>query len=120
MFVTEQGKALVQFLQENPDFNGSKEHMAKLPKKPSDGPGVQTLQDYAKMLELEHEALYKNLEDTEADFEVARLRVRLIKQYVETKKAELRIELAAQPEQELPLLEQMRSLDQLLKRNQGV
>lgn len=113
MLITEEGQALVTFLQAHPDFDGSIAAQKELLQSSK----VQNLSDYVKMLTLQYETLYQNIDDTELGYAIHQLKVRLIRQYVEGKKAELRTKMSEETEH--GLLEQMRNLDLLLKDNQG-
>lgn len=97
---------LMAFLQTNPDFNGG----AKAPSELAD------LQDYVKILLVIFEELYQNLETLELRYEAARLQVRLIEQYVKTKKQPLTAALeTADQKQTAEILQKVKALDALLK-----
>lgn len=121
MLVNEEGRTFLKFLKDHPDFNGSKAQLAKLPKLSSPASGVQNLQEYVTVLLLQYEALYKDLDTHELEYEVTRLKVRLIEQYVKTKKVDLVLKMRESDSEAetLPLLEQAKKLDALLKDNQG-
>lgn len=106
---------LLDFLQTHLDFNGSKEAQAQLTGASNEQGVMQKLQDYVTMLVLQYETLYQEIEDVELIYEVARLRTRLIEQYVKTKKAALIDQMRDGNEATmLHLLAQAKELDQLL------
>jgi len=75
MLVDENAKKLVVFLKEHLDFSGTE--------------GVEELRplaDYVKILSLEYEELYQDLELTELQFEAARRQAQLVDQYVKMQK----------------------------------
>ncbi len=83
---------------------------------------VQSLQDYAKILALQHEELYGDVEDLELDYEVIRLQARLIEQYIKTEKAKLTVQLRAHSADEAAtrqILTRVRELDTLRNQSQG-
>jgi DNA primase len=74
--------------------------------------------DYAKMLALQYEALYQDVDDRELGFEVIRLQARLVEKYVKTKKTEIISKLAdSSASQEQELLKKAKDLDLLLKQS---
>jgi DNA primase len=82
MLMDESGRQLLVFLQHNPDFTG--------------GPEVESLRpiaDYVKILSLEYEELYQDLELTELQYEAARKQAQLVDQYVKMQKPFLDIAL---------------------------
>ncbi len=105
MLSEEPAKQLLQFLKSNPSFN-LKDGMSKLPK----------LADYVKMLLLLYEELYQDLEFLELQYEVTRLQVRLIEQYVKSQKAIIAEQFEAASEADTQkLLKNAKELDNLLK-----
>jgi hypothetical protein len=110
MFIGENAKALFAFLREHPDFNGDTTTAAKL----------QPLGDYVKILLLQYEELYDTVEPTELQYEVSRLQVKLIEQYVKMQKQRLATQFASASEAETKeLLEKAKQLDDLLKTHKG-
>ncbi len=106
MLPEQRAQDLFNFLQSHPDFDGKAKDMQKLPE----------VAEYAKILALLFEELYQDLEVTELRYEAARLQVRLIEQYVKTKKANLSAALqTADESQTAELLRHVKELDQLLK-----
>ncbi|MGC1176818.1 MAG: DNA primase [Candidatus Saccharimonadales bacterium] len=77
MLYTDTGKALLEFLKSNPDFDGKSSKV------------VQSLGDYVKIEALLYEELYQGLELNELHYEAARLQARLVEQFVKTQKAKL-------------------------------
>ncbi len=75
MLVDENAKKLLVFLQTHPDFSGTEDVEALRP-----------LADYVKILSLEYEELYQDLELTELQFEAARRQAQLVDQYVKMQK----------------------------------
>ncbi len=77
MLYTEEGCALLEFLKQNPDFNGTE-------------PGaVQNLADYVKIESLLYEELYQGLELNELHEESARLQAELVTKFIKTQKQQL-------------------------------
>lgn len=122
MFARSDSKELLGFLQTHPDFDGSKEAVNKLADiakslQESDGRnnGVQTFGDYVKMMVLQYEQLYQDLEETELGYEANRLTTRIVETYVRTQKQTLASQLANADENQMTsLLEQVKQLDSLL------
>ena len=83
---------------------------------------VQNLGDYVKILLLEFEELYQDLDDTELAYEATRLTTRLVETYVRTQKAILAARLEGADDAHVTaLLTAVKQLDELLKRaNEGV
>jgi DNA primase len=108
MLVTAPGRELLKVLQDNPQISHKPEDL------------VQNLADYAKILVLQFEELYHDLEYLELRLEAARLQARLIEHYVKTKKQTLARELTdADEEATQTLLAQVKALDQLLSLQKG-
>ncbi|MDQ3123352.1 MAG: hypothetical protein M3Q14_01555, partial [bacterium] len=76
MFSDEQAKKLFTFLKENSDFTGQANQMKPL----------QSIADYVKITSLQFDELYRTLELTELQYEVARLQERLVAHYVKHQK----------------------------------
>lgn len=110
MMVGDPATALYQFLSEHPDFDGDPATAAKL----------QPIGDYVKMVLLQYEELYEDVEQAELAYEADRLRAKLIEQYVKMQKQRLAHELQTADEgQTTALLEQAKQLDHLLKTYKG-
>lgn len=81
---------------------------------------LDTVSDYAKIEALQYEELYQGLEPAELQYEAARLQTRLIEQYVKQQKIKLSQKMAeADEDTTATLLEEARSLDELLRVNLG-
>ena len=107
MFTQDPAAELFAYLQDHPEFSGAPEELTDL----------ASLATYVKMLSLHHEAMYKDLDETELMYEVDRLRIRLIEQYVKFKKTQLSRALEnADDGESQRILTKVRELDQLLKR----
>jgi DNA primase len=74
MLHTDNGKQLLEFLKQNPDFDGTTQ-------KP-----VQNLADYVKIETLLYEELYHGLELNELHDETARLQAELVTKFIKTQK----------------------------------
>lgn len=107
MLSDDDGRALLQFLLHNPDFMGGSKEAESL----------RPIADYVKIVSLQYEELYQDLGLLELRNEATRLQVRLIESYVKTKKKKLSEALLTSDESTTKqLLEQARSLDELLKK----
>jgi len=106
MLLDEPSRQLLRFLQDNPQFSGN----------PNEAEVLRSVVDYVKILSLQYEELYQGLELLELRNEAARLQVRLIEQYVKSKKQPLieAMRSATEPEAQ-KLLQQAKELDELLK-----
>jgi len=108
MLYSDDGRALLEFLKANPDFDGK------------DAKAVQSLADYVKIEALLYEELYQGLELNELHYEAARLQARLIEKFVKTQKTELVLELeSADGAKTQALLEQVKRYDALLNQVKG-
>jgi DNA primase len=108
MLYTDDGKALLEFLKANPDFDG---------KDPS---GVQTLSDYVKIEALLYEELYQSLELNELHYEAARLQARLIEAFIKIEKQKLAQALENSDDADTrQMLEQAKKYDALLNQVKG-
>lgn len=106
MLYTDQGRALLKFLQEHLDFTGQPEKVSEL----------KDLSDYVKIESLLYEELYQGLEIHELQYEAARLQARLIEQYVKSQKLILAIQLQDSDASETDeLLLKAKHLDELLR-----
>lgn len=109
MLPQESARQLMEYLQAHPDFDG----------KLSSAPLLQTISDYVKIVALQYEALFQDLDEHEAHYEANRLRIRLIGMYVKTKKAALSEALQTSDEAtSQTLLARVKALDNLLKTSQ--
>jgi DNA primase len=100
-------RTVFNFFRSNPDFT----------EQPLTSPTLQQIADYVKILMLQYETLYLNLDMLELRYETARLQVRLVGYYVKTKKHQLAAQLqTADGAMTKRLLGQVRKLDILLKK----
>jgi len=76
MLPGEDARAVCTFLQEHPDFAGD----------PATATSLRPVSDYVKMIALLFETVYQDIEPAELQFEVIRLRGKLIEQYVKMQK----------------------------------
>ncbi len=109
MFPQESAQALLEYLQAHPDFDG----------KLASAPLLHDIADYVKIVALQYEALFQDLDEHEARYEANRLRVRLIGMYVKNKKAAIAdaLQTADEPTAQ-KLLARAKALDNLLKTSQ--
>jgi DNA primase len=102
----ENAQLLLEYLQENPDFDG----------RLTASPQLKKIAEYIKIVSLQYETLYQDQDDADLGQEAKRLRTRLIEQYVKTKKAEIAYALEdADDSTSEKLLAEARDLDALLK-----
>ena len=105
MFRPGHASELFVFLKANPDFSGT--DSARM---------LQSLAEYAKILLLQYEELYGDLDIIELRYEAARLQAQLIEQYVKTRKQIIAEQLSdADEAATVKLLVQAKQLDVLLK-----
>jgi DNA primase len=110
MMLDDSARQLLQFLHDNPGFDGDVAHADTL----------RPIADYVKILGLHYEELYQGLERAELYDEAARLQAHLIDRYVKMQKQSIAHRLQDADEAETKaLLEQARSLDTLLKAYKG-
>ncbi len=106
MLSVQPARELLQFLHSNPDFAGD----------PSATTSLQPIADYVKILQLQYEALYQDLDLLELRYEAGRLQARIVEQYVKNIKQQLSDKLQSSDESETSnLLNQVKQLDLLLK-----
>jgi DNA primase len=104
MLLKNEAKQLLSLLRANPQIKGESH------------PQLKPVVEYVKILELEYEELYQNVERTELEYEVTRLQTRLVEAYVKQQKQKLAANLEVADEaQTTSLLEQVKQLDMLLK-----
>jgi DNA primase len=107
MLTNDNARKIYVFLQKHPDFVGD----------PKTAKELKEVADYTKILGLQFEELYQDLELLELRNEATRLQAKLIDLYVKTKKQPI-IEALRDADDEperTRLLEQAKALDQLLK-----
>lgn len=115
MLTTDDARQLLAFLAENPKFTYRPDA--------TDDKLSPNLADYAKILTLQHEELYGDVEDLELDYEVPRLQADLIKRYIKTQKTALTAQMSdaqasRDDEQVRQILMRVRELDALLNQTQ--
>ena len=111
MFTNEESKQLLGILQTHPALTGSSKEDAAL---------LRPLADYVKILGLQFEELYQDLDIGELQYEAARLRARLIDNYVKQQKQYIAAQLEAADESSIvTLLKRVKQLDALLKQTKG-
>lgn len=117
MLVEPQARQVFAFLVAHPAFDGDPTVLHRLwADQPADSDDVQTLPEYVKMLALQYEAFYQDVDEAELHYEASRLRARLIEQYVKTQKRIVIEQLREADEAStVALLESAKLLDQLLK-----
>ncbi|MGH7142106.1 MAG: DNA primase [Candidatus Saccharimonadales bacterium] len=77
---------------------------------------LQQIDDYVKILTLEYEELYQDIESSELEYEATRLQIRLVEAYVKHQKQKLAVELESTSEARTGLLlKKVKQLDALLK-----
>jgi DNA primase len=110
MMPEERAQRLLVLLRERPDFTVDSNGGDELPE----------VGDYVKMLALHYEELYQQDEAHELEYEVARVRHKLISQYVKMQKQHIVHELqSANDEAQTRLLEKAKQLDDLLRTHKG-
>lgn len=106
MLTSEYALKVLKFLRKHSDFAGN----------PKEAAGLREVGDYVKILGLQFEELYQDLELLELRNEATRLQAKLIDLYVKMKKQPIieALRVSEEPER-TRLLEQAKALDQLLK-----
>lgn len=103
------GQQLLEYLQAHPDFDGNLAH----------APPLQSIADYVKIVALQYEALFIDLDEHEARYTANRLRIRLITMFVKIKKSQISEALqTADDAISQKLLARAKALDNLLKTSQ--
>ena len=115
IFSLGQAKYLFRYIRKYPDYQGDGSDITEgLNQKQ-----MQSLQDYAKILLLQHEELYGDVEAVELDYEMTRLQARLIDQYIKHEKQNLTQRLdQADEETTRQVLVRVKELDTLLNKAQ--
>ncbi|MGI9028286.1 MAG: DNA primase [Candidatus Saccharimonadales bacterium] len=107
MFNGSDAQTVATFLQTNRDFDG----------KVAEAPGLQPILDYVKILSLQFEELYGEIDTTELQYEAARLRATVIDHFVKKQNQIIRQKLKNASEDEAAdLLARVNKLNQLLRR----
>lgn len=98
MFVSPEARYMFRWLQAHPDvqLRGDQADITQITAAASSlsDEQVQSLQDYGKILVLQHEELYGDVEDLELDYEVTRMQTQLIEKYIKQQKQQLMAQLA--------------------------
>lgn len=111
MMSADKQKKVLEFLQKNLDFAG------KLEKAPQLGEVL----DYVKILSLQFEELYGEVDTLELQFEAARLRTRIIEHYTKEQKTYLSSQLdSAGEKQQKEILTKVKELDSLLNKVRNI
>lgn len=109
MLPQESGQQLLEYLQAHPDFDGNLAH----------APLLQSIADYVKIVALQYEALFIDLDEHEARYTANRLRIRLITMFVKIKKSQISEALRTSDDAtSQKLLARAKALDNLLKTSQ--
>jgi DNA primase len=109
MLYEDPARELLRFLQKNPDFDGKDGAKA-----------MQNIADYVKIQSLLYEELYQGLDLNELHEEAARLRTRLIENYVRSQKSRLAGQMEDADEASTrKLLAESKQYDELLKQTKG-
>jgi DNA primase len=107
MLTREEGKVLLALLQTQPTFTGQTAEQAAM---------LRPIADYVKILGLQYEELYQDLDSIELQNEATRLRAQLVKIYVTQQKQQITAQLDEADEGETTaLLKRAKRLDALLK-----
>lgn len=107
MFVGTDAQTVLEFLQKNPDFDGKLAEASEL----------QSISEYVKILSLQFEELYGEVDKTELQYEAARLRAAIIDHFVKKQNQIIRNKLKnATTEESSDLLTRVNKLNQLLRR----
>lgn len=118
MFTSGQARYFFRFLRKYPDYQGQPGDISALAVG-LDERQVQSLQDYAKIISLQYEELYGDVETNELGYEVTRLQAHLIKQYIKYQKQNMTAQMSqADEETYRQLMTQVIELDELLKQVQ--
>jgi len=111
MLLTDDARKLLSFLKEHPDFTG---------KEPEKVAALKQIADYAKIVAVQYEELYQDLEPVELEGEAARQQARLVENYVKTEKHKISEQLHGTDDTTMrELLVRAKSLDQLLHQVTG-
>ncbi len=109
MLPQETARKLLEYLQAHPEFDGNL----------SNAPLLQDIADYVKIVALQYEALFIDLDEHEARYTANRLRIRLIDMFVKTKKVQIAEALQdADESTSQKLLARAKALDSLLNTSQ--
>lgn len=107
MLVSQSHKAVFEYLVDHPEFSGNLQ----------DAPQLREVGDFVKILSLQFEELYGQVDTLELQYEAARLRARIIEYFAKDQKRKLSAALAGDDlneSQKREVLEKVKDLDQLL------
>jgi len=111
MIARDEGLQLFEILRTNPKFTGQSSAEANL---------LRPIAEYVKILGLQYEELYQDLDSTELQYEAARLRARMAENYVKQQKQYIAAQLEDANEAEIViLLKRVKQLDALLNQTKG-
>jgi len=106
MLIRKEGRELYEFLQTHPDFDGKAEELKQM----------QNLANYAKILVLQYEELYRGVEPIELKNGAAWLQREIVKNFVKTENQKLAAQMdEAEGDSRRHLLERVNELNALLK-----
>jgi len=109
--VDDEAQKLLAFIKQNPDFAGD----------PQTAQALQPLANRVKIISLQYEELYRDIELPELRLEAQRLGALLVELYVKNEKQHIRNQLDTVGADEVRgLLEQVKKLDELLRKHKGV
>lgn len=109
MLPQDTARTLMEYLQAHPEFDGNL----------SKAPLLQEIADYVKIVALQYEALFLDLDEHEARYTANRLRIRLIDMFVKSKKVQIAEALQdADEATSQKLLARAKALDSLLNTSQ--
>jgi DNA primase len=109
----EAARAMLRFLRAHPDFDGSAEYAPALKQ-------VQNSENYVKILSLQYEELYTDVELLELRYEAERLQAQLVERYVKTQKQQIQEKLqSGTAGDEHALLQKDKALNELLRKYKG-
>ena len=109
MLPQDTARQLLAYLQAHPEFDGNL----------SNAPLLRDIADYVKIVALQYEALFIDLDEHEARYTANRLRIRLIDMFVKTKKVQIAEALQTSDDStSQKLLARAKALDSLLNTSQ--
>lgn len=110
MLIGDPAKAVWRFMDRHPDFSGDAKTAQEL----------KSAHDYVKILTLQYEALYKDLDEVELAYQTSRLKVRLIELFIKQQKTNLAEHLRGADEATTgQLLKEVERLDRILQSTLG-
>lgn len=118
MLTGQQAQDMLRLLAQNPSLPSDKMYAQVKAKLDTNEQAYELmkLKEYGKILTVLYEELYAGLEFVELQYEVARLQVRIIEQYVKAKKSNYAEQMRSADENQIEtLLQEVKKLDVLLK-----